>query len=93
MRVAVGRRDGVRGGDLAKLVRDNAGIAPRDIGSIKVYDRFAIIPVRAESVDAVIEALQDATFDEQPLSPERGKLSEPSLIPPPASADESAEIE
>ncbi len=93
VRVAVGRRDGVRGGDLAKLVRDNAGIAPRDIGSIKVYDRFAIIPVRAESVDAVIEALQDATFDEQPLSPERGKLSEPSLIPPPANADESAELE
>jgi hypothetical protein len=82
VRVAVGRRDGARGGDLARLVRDKAGIAPRDVGSIKVYDRFAIIPVRADSVDAVIEALKDATFDEQPLSPERGKLSEPSLVPP-----------
>ncbi len=91
VRVAVGRRDGARGGDLARLVRDKAGIAPRDVGSIKVYDRFAIIPVRAESVDAVIEALKDATFDEQPLSPERGKLSEPSLVPPASSEPDELE--
>jgi len=88
VRVAVGRRDGVRGGDLAKLIRDRAGIHPKDIGSIKVYDRFAIIPVRVESIDAVIEALEDATFDEQPLAPERGKLSSPSLVPPASNTDE-----
>jgi|LNFM01.1.fsa_nt_gb ATP-dependent RNA helicase DeaD len=87
LRVAVGRRDGARGGDLARLIRDKAGIAPRDIGSIKIYDRFAIVPIRAESIDAVIAALEDATFNDQPLSPERGKLSEPSLVPP-ASSDE-----
>jgi ATP-dependent RNA helicase DeaD len=88
VRVAVGRRDGVRGGDLAKLIRDRAGIHPRDIGTIKVYDRFAIIPVRVESIDAVIESLADATFDGQPLAPERGTLTGPSLVPPPSNADE-----
>jgi ATP-dependent RNA helicase DeaD len=92
VRVAVGRRDGVRGGDLAKLIRDRAGIPPKDIGSIKVYDRFAIIPVRVESIDAVIEALEDATFDDQPLAPERGKLTGPSLVPPASNTDED-EIE
>ncbi|MBL8682658.1 MAG: DEAD/DEAH box helicase [Myxococcales bacterium] len=88
VRVAVGRRDGARGGDLARLIRDKAGIAPKDIGSIKIYDRFAIVPVRAESVDAVIAALEDATFNDQPLSPERGKLNEPSLVPPASSEEE-----
>jgi ATP-dependent RNA helicase DeaD len=73
VRVAVGRRDGARGGDLARLVRDKAHLAPRDVGSIKVYDRFAIIPVRADAVDAVIAALADATFEERPLAAERGR--------------------
>jgi ATP-dependent RNA helicase DeaD len=88
VRVAVGRRDGARGGELARLVRDKAGIAPKDIGSIKVYDRFAIIPVRAEAVEAVIEALADVTFGDQPLSPEPGKLSEPPKVPPTSNEEE-----
>ncbi|MDP3276482.1 MAG: DEAD/DEAH box helicase [Deltaproteobacteria bacterium] len=75
VRVALGRRDGVRGGDLARMVRDRAGIAPKDIGTIKLYDRFALIPVRADQVDTVIEALESVSIEDRPLSPERGRLS------------------
>jgi ATP-dependent RNA helicase DeaD len=88
VRVAVGRRDGARGGELARLVRDKAQLAPKDIGSIKVYDRFAIIPVRADAVDAVIEALADVTLDERPLTPERGRLGGPSIVSPAVSDEE-----
>ncbi len=72
VRVAVGKRDGARGGELIRMLRDLANIGKRDVGNIKVYDRFAVIPMRSDVVDQVIEALKDATLGDRPLSPERG---------------------
>jgi ATP-dependent RNA helicase DeaD len=75
VRVAVGRRDGARGGELIRMLRDLANVGKRDVGNIKVYEQFTIIPLRATVVDQVIEALQDSTLNDRPLLPERGSLT------------------
>jgi hypothetical protein len=81
IRLAVGRRDGVRAGDIARLVRGKANLARRDVGRIFVRDRFTLVSVREELVDATIQALRDAQLGEIPLAPERGKGLGPSIQP------------
>jgi ATP-dependent RNA helicase DeaD len=83
MRVAVGRRDGVRAGDIARIVRERANLNRRDIGRIHVRDRFSLVSIRAELLDATIAALRDAQLGDHALTPERGKSMGPSIAPPP----------
>lgn len=85
MRLAIGRRDGIRAGDLAREIRERAKLERRDLGRIFVRDRFTLVNVRASKLEATLAALRDVSINDRPLSPERGKSVAPS-IPPPARA-------
>jgi ATP-dependent RNA helicase DeaD len=89
IRLAVGRRDGVRAGDIARLVRDKAGLQRRDMGRVFVRDRFTLVSVRDELLDQTLAALKDATLNDVPLAAERGRLS---MLPPSGASAESTAV-
>ena len=59
--VNVGKREGVRGGDLQKLLSDK-GIPEADAGRIRVRDRMSFVAVKKEAVEKVIGALNGLVF-------------------------------
>lgn len=71
----VGRRDGVRPGEVAKLVSEAGGLARGDVGRIRIRDRYTFVEVPAVDADSIIEQLQGAELNDRPLEPERAKVS------------------
>ncbi len=77
LRLAVGRRDGIRAGDVSRLLRDVARLQRKDIGRISVRDRFSLANVTADKLPEVIAALRDQSFADHPLAPEKGRAPGP----------------
>ena len=73
MRLAVGRRDGVRAGDLVRMIADALKIQKRAIGRVHVRDRITLVNLRAEHLEAALVALRDARWSDRPMMPERGR--------------------
>ncbi len=53
-----GRDAGIGPRDLVGAIANEAGLSGRDIGSIDIADRFALVEVPTEAADQVIEALR-----------------------------------
>lgn len=87
IRLAVGRRDGVRAGELARLIRDKAGLSRHDLGRIFVRDRFTLVSVREDRLQSTIEALRDVSIGDRPLDPEPSKSLRPTVPPVGSSLD------
>jgi ATP-dependent RNA helicase DeaD len=60
--VALGRKAGVRPGDLVGWIANEADLSGRDIGPIRITERFSIVGVPEPRVEAVIAALQGAAL-------------------------------
>jgi len=60
--VALGRKAGVRPGDLVGAIANEAGISSADIGAIEIADRFSLVEVPDESAEQVITALRGTTI-------------------------------
>jgi ATP-dependent RNA helicase DeaD len=88
LELAVGRREGVRAGEVARLLRDVGGLAKVDVGRIHVRDRVTLVSVRAERLDELLGALADIKYNDQPISPRRGDAAE--APPAPATAEAAA---
>jgi ATP-dependent RNA helicase DeaD len=73
LRLAVGRRDGLRAGDVLRLLADAIKTAKRDVGRIHLRDRFTVVNLRADLVASAIDALREAQWNDRPLAPERGR--------------------
>jgi ATP-dependent RNA helicase DeaD len=73
LRISVGRREGLRAGDLVQMLSKSLDVPKRAIGRVHVRDRFTLVDLPAGKLDAAIEALKDMTFNDQPLAPERGR--------------------
>lgn len=63
----VGRRDGVRVGDLSRFLRDASGLPPDEVGRIRMRDKHTFVAVPKDKVDAVLAALKDKTYNERAL--------------------------
>jgi len=59
--VSLGRRAGIRPGDLVGAIANETNLSGRDIGPIRISDKFSVVGVPEESVDAVVAALQATT--------------------------------
>ncbi len=55
--VNVGRRDGVKPGDLQRLLHEGAGLAPEETASIRVRERNTFVTVKREFVEKAVAAL------------------------------------
>ena len=76
LELAVGRREGVRAGEVARLLRDVGGLAKSDVGRIHVRDRVTLVSVRAERIDELLETLADVKYNDAPVSARRGDVAE-----------------
>lgn len=56
--VGAGRDAGMRPQDLVGAIANESGVPGNDIGAIDIADRFSLVEVPAEAVDAVIDALR-----------------------------------
>jgi ATP-dependent RNA helicase DeaD len=60
--IGLGRRAGIRPGDLVGAITGEARLAGRDIGAIEIADRFSLVEVPDRAAEDVIAALRTATF-------------------------------
>jgi ATP-dependent RNA helicase DeaD len=60
--IGLGRKAGVRPGDLVGAIANEAGIDSRSIGAIEITDRFSLVEVPDDAADEVIRALRGTTI-------------------------------
>ena len=66
--VGLGKRDGVRPGDLVGAIANEAGLSGRDIGPIRISHDHAVVGVPESDVDRVVGAMKKATVRGKPAS-------------------------
>jgi ATP-dependent RNA helicase DeaD len=60
--IGLGRKAGIRPGDLVGAIANEAGIDSRSIGAIEITDRFSLVEVPDDAADDVIRALRGTTI-------------------------------
>jgi ATP-dependent RNA helicase DeaD len=56
--IGAGRDAGIRPGDLVGAITGETGLKGRDIGSIEIHQRFALVEVPESAADEVVQALR-----------------------------------
>ncbi|RZU33707.1 DEAD/DEAH box helicase [Blastococcus saxobsidens] len=56
--VGAGRDAGIRPGDLVGAITGETGLSGRDVGSIEIHQRFALVEVPESAADEVVQALR-----------------------------------
>ncbi len=62
MFIGAGRQAGIRPGDLVGAITGETRLNGKDVGHIRIGDRFSIVEVPETAIDAVIAALAEATI-------------------------------
>ena len=88
--LTVGRRDGIRPGDLVGAIANEAGVPGRAIGAIDILDDHAFVEVPRESANRVMEALEHTTLRGQRVRVEQQPASDEA---PPRPSREPAGLE
>lgn len=73
--VNVGRRDGLKAGELVGLVTGEGKLGAADVGQVRVRDTSSFVSVRAELVDRAIEVLSGQVVDGRVVQAERARRS------------------
>ncbi|MCP5026019.1 MAG: DEAD/DEAH box helicase [Actinomycetia bacterium] len=60
--IGLGRKANIRPGDLVGAIANETNLVGREIGPIRITDRYSVVGVPESSVDAVIKALQSTTI-------------------------------
>jgi ATP-dependent RNA helicase DeaD len=60
--VSLGRKGGVRPGDLVGAIANETGLSGREIGPIRITDNFSVVGVPAGSVDTVVSTMGSTTL-------------------------------
>lgn len=71
--VTAGREQNIRPGDIVKLISEKAGIRNKDIGNIKISDKFTFVEVPQDSAGKVIDALQQSMLGGRRISVSRAR--------------------
>jgi ATP-dependent RNA helicase DeaD len=56
--IGAGREAGIRPGDLVGAITGETGLTGKDVGSIEIHERFALVEVPESAADEVIRALK-----------------------------------
>ncbi len=80
--VDIGRKAGLRPGDLVGAIANEAGVPGRLIGAIDIYDTFSFVEVPDDQTERVITALGQTTIKGLPVKasiarPERAEAKPP----------------
>jgi ATP-dependent RNA helicase DeaD len=60
--VSLGRKAGVRPGDLVGAIANETGLAGRQIGPIRIAETYSVVGVPAEAAEHVISSMQSTTM-------------------------------
>ncbi len=60
--VGVGKKGGMRPGDLVGAIANEAGLEGREIGPIKISEHFSVVGVPEEAADRVIKAINNTSI-------------------------------
>ena len=90
LELAVGRREGVRAGEVARLLRDVGLLAKSEVGRIHVRDRVTLVSVSAEKIDELLEVLADVKYNDVPVAPKRADVASAPETAAPVIAAETA---
>jgi ATP-dependent RNA helicase DeaD len=71
--VGVGRRRGIRPGDIVGALAGEARIPGEGIGAIEIADQFTIVEVADQYADQVLDAMRNATIKGRPVSVRRAR--------------------
>lgn len=71
--VSLGRKDGIRVGDLNRFFQDEAGLDRDEIGRIRLRDKHSFVYIPEEHVDDVCDRLDGAYFDDIEVKVEPAK--------------------
>ncbi len=69
--IGAGRKNNLRPTDLVGAIVNEAGIDAREIGTIEIADRFALVELPEERIDPVIKALRASTIKGKKLTVRR----------------------
>ncbi len=69
--IGAGRKDKLRPTDLVGAIVNEAGIEAREIGTIEIADKFALVELPEERIDQVVKALRASTIKGKKLTVRR----------------------
>jgi ATP-dependent RNA helicase DeaD len=69
----VGRRDGARVSEIARIVREVGELRRAEVGRIRMRDRHTFVEIPDDKLEHVVERLRGHAFGDKTLSPERAK--------------------
>ncbi|MBI5162092.1 MAG: DbpA RNA binding domain-containing protein [Micrococcales bacterium] len=75
--VNVGRRDGVRAAELARIVRERTGLADGDIGKVRVRQRHTFVGIRTDRLEHAMSTLAGTPWGDRTISVEPAKAGRP----------------
>jgi ATP-dependent RNA helicase DeaD len=71
--VGVGRRRGIRPGDIVGAIAGEARVPGEAIGAIEIADQFTLVEIASEYADQVIQAMRTATIKGRPVQVRRAR--------------------
>jgi len=70
----LGKKDGLRLGELARFLRDTCDLSRSELGRIRIRDRYTLVGVPIEQLDTIVDKLKGARLNDRQLAPERAKI-------------------
>jgi len=74
--IGAGRGAGIRPGDLVGAITNEAGLSAKDLGDIKIADRFSLVEVPDALADDIVRALKKTTLRGQKVQVRRDHETE-----------------
>ena len=72
--VGLGRGAGVRPADLVAVLANEARLDAKAIGAIQIADRFSLVELPADAIDAVVKKLRGTLLRGKPMRPRRDRM-------------------
>lgn len=71
----IGRKDGLKVGELARFLRNRCNISRSELGRIRIRDRYTLIGIPNKRIDEIVTILKNLQMHDKQLEPERAKIS------------------
>jgi len=71
----LGRKDGLLVGEIARLLREQCGLEPNEVGRIRVRDKYTFVGVPEDKLDEIVAKLAGLAINDRPLDAERARVT------------------
>lgn len=71
----LGRKDGLRVGEIAQLLREQCGLERSEVGRIRMRDKYTFVGVPEDKLDEILSKLAGHAINDRPLDAERARVT------------------